>query len=76
MDLETKVNGSEENPLAHNTQMGVECPQCHIRQFVEIHLENPAGGFALARELRAQLEAWMASRCPDHLNVLTQYSRN
>lgn len=76
MNSETKANAMAQNSPTHSTHLGVECPQCHLRQFVGIHLENPLEDSPLARELRAQLEAWMASHCPDHLNVLTQYSRN
>jgi hypothetical protein len=43
---------------------------------VEVQFDQPIELSPLARELRAQLEAWMASRCPDHLSVMPQVSRN
>ena len=53
--------------MEHRAQVGVECPHCHFRQFVEVEFDKPVLNAPLAQEIRAQLEAWMASRCPEHL---------
>ncbi|MGH9449144.1 MAG: hypothetical protein ACRD11_01240 [Terriglobia bacterium] len=60
----------------HRAQVGVECPQCHWKQFVEVQLEKTQLDHPLAVEIRRQLEAWMASRCPDHLNAISMLSKN
>lgn len=63
--------------MEQRVQVGVECPQCHWRHFleVEIHddrlLKSP-----LAGEIKAHLEAWVASRCPDHLGPILEQSKN
>ncbi len=62
--------------MEHRAHVGVECPQCHGKQFVEVQFDGPFDLSPLARELRAQLEAWMASRCPDHLSVMPNFSKN
>jgi hypothetical protein len=62
--------------MEHHAHVGVECPQCHGRQFVEVQFDQPIELSPLALELRAQLEAWMASRCPDHLSVMPRLNRN
>jgi len=66
----------ETAPVKHRAHVGVECPQCHWRQLVEIDLDKPIVDNPLAYEIRRQLEAWMASRCPDHLNVISNLSKN
>jgi len=71
-----KVAATENTPLFHLAHVGVECPRCHWRQFVEVNLDKPQMDSPMAREIRAQLEAWMASRCPDHLNAISSLSRN
>ncbi|MGH9325143.1 MAG: hypothetical protein ACRD2B_00430 [Terriglobia bacterium] len=65
-----------QNTEVHRAQLGVECPQCHWRQFVEIHLEEPVANSPMAFEIRRHLEAWMASHCPDHLNAISKLSKN
>lgn len=62
--------------MEHRARVGVECPQCHSRQFVEIQLDRPPEDYPLAREIRAQLEAWVASRCPEHLAPLLRLTKN
>jgi len=66
----------EKVPVKHRAHMGVECPQCHWRQLVEIDLDKPFVDSPLAYEIHRQLEAWMASRCPDHLNIISNLSKN
>lgn len=62
--------------MEHRAQVGVECPQCHARQFLEIQLESPEESSPAFREIRRQLEAWVASRCPDHLGPLLKAGKN
>lgn len=62
--------------MEHRAHVGVECPQCHWKQFVEVQFDQALERSPLAQEIRAQLEAWMASRCPDHLTVIPNFSRN
>ena len=62
----------------HRAQVGVECPQCHFRQFMEV--DSDLGGVlsdgVVARKIYAELQAWMVSRCPDHLKAISAMSRN
>jgi hypothetical protein len=60
--------------LGHRPHVPVECPVCHWRYFQEVDLDG--GNFPLAREIRAHLEAWLASRCPEHLGPFLQMSKN
>jgi len=62
--------------MEHRAHLGVECPQCHGMQFVEVQFDQPLELSPLAREIRSQLEAWIASRCPDHLSVMPWFSKN
>jgi hypothetical protein len=62
--------------MEHRTQVGVECPQCHARQFLEIQLDKPVENSPAVQEIRRQLEAWIASRCPDHLGPMLISSKN
>jgi hypothetical protein len=66
----------ENSPLVHRAHVGVECPHCHWRQFVEIDIDRSQIDGPLAKEIRSHLAGWMASRCPDHLNVISHLSRN
>ena len=66
----------ESKSLVHQAHVGVECPRCHWRQFVEINLDRNQINSPLAAEIRSHLAAWIASRCPDHLNVISNLSKN
>jgi hypothetical protein len=57
----------EARPPDHHAQVGVECPQCHFRQFVEVEFDKPELNPPLVAEIQMQLQAWMASHCPNHL---------
>ncbi len=60
--------------MDHHAQVPVQCPVCNWRHFLEVEVEDfskVAGG-----ELREHLEAWIASRCPDHLGPILQMSKN
>ncbi len=62
--------------MEHRGQIKIECPQCHWQHFLEINLDKPLPGSPFAKEIRAHLEAWLASRCPDHLGPILKYSKN
>jgi hypothetical protein len=67
---------AQERPPEHLTQVGVVCPRCHFRQFVEVEFDKPVTSAPMVQEIRAQLEAWMATHCPEHLRAIPQASRN
>jgi len=56
--------------------MGVECPQCHWRQFVELSLDQGIMASPEAKEIQRQLQEWLRSRCPDHLNLILEKMKN
>jgi len=70
------MEAQTQSGVAPRARLGGECPQCHWRQFVEVQLDQPLASSPLAREIQVQLEAWMASRCPDHLNAISKFSKN
>jgi len=43
---------------------------------MEIEVDNLLLKSPVAREIEAHLEAWVASKCPDHLNVIAEMSKN
>ncbi len=61
-------------PMEHRAQVPVQCPVCSWRHFMEIEADitDTKGG----QELRKHLEAWIASRCPDHLGPILEMSKN
>lgn len=71
-------NAIEREPAGavHMAQVGVECPHCHWKQLVSVPLEKPQFNHPMAIEIRRQLEAWMGSRCPDHLNAIPALNKN
>ncbi len=74
--MEEQLRQEQEQAIVHRAQVGVECPTCHSKQFVEIQLDRPVTNFPAADEIRRQLEAWIASRCPDHLGPILKTSMN
>jgi hypothetical protein len=60
--------------MEHRAQVPVQCPVCNWRHFMEIEAEvkDPAAGSVLQKHL----EAWIASRCPDHLGPILEMSKN
>jgi len=60
--------------MEHRAQMPVQCPVCNWRHFMEIEAEEM--DFAAGKELRHHLEAWIASRCPDHLGPILEMTKN
>jgi len=43
---------------------------------VDSDLEGTFADNAVARKIYAELQAWMVSRCPEHLKVISGMSRN
>ena len=62
--------------MEQRTQVNIQCPLCHGRQFLEIEVEEKLLKSPLAREIQGHLEAWLASRCPDHLGAILNVSKN
>jgi hypothetical protein len=62
--------------MEQRTQVGVECPKCQRRQFMEVEIDPRLINSPLAREIQAHLEEWMFSRCPDHLGEFLKTNRN
>ena len=60
--------------MEHRAQVPVQCPVCNWRHFMEIEAEvtDPAARSVLQKHL----EAWIASRCPDHLGPILEMSKN
>ncbi len=58
------------------SRVPVECPVCHFRYFQEISLDDAMINSPAAEVIRAQLAAWLASRCPEHLGPIMKMSRN
>jgi len=73
--VETQPN---EKPAVqfHRAQVGVVCPLCARRHFLEIGCDDSLLASPAAKEIREHLEAWMASRCPDHLGAIAEMGRN
>lgn len=76
MGQQTHQEQELEQVVLHRAQVGIECPTCHVKQFMEIQLDKPMNNFPAAEEIRKQLEAWIASRCPDHLGPVLKASLN
>jgi hypothetical protein len=60
--------------VQHRAQLPVQCPVCNWRHFLEIQVEERDS--AAGAELRKHLEAWIATRCPDHLGPILEMSKN
>ena len=76
MEQQTEQQQHQEDALMHRAQVGIECPTCHAKQFMEIQMDNPVSNSHAAEEIRRQLEDWIASRCPDNLGPLLRTSMN
>jgi hypothetical protein len=78
MQVDGSRPGGDDPIEQHRAQIGVECPQCHYRQFVEVD-SDLVGTFQdskVARVIHGELQAWMVSRCPEHLRMISTISRN
>ena len=62
--------------MEHRAQVGVECPRCHWKQFMELSLDQAIMDTPVASEIQRQLQEWLRSRCPDHLGALLQKMKN
>ena len=62
--------------MEQRAQVPVECPNCHWRHFLEIEIDEDFLKSPVAREIQGHLEAWLASRCPDHLGPILKLSKN
>jgi hypothetical protein len=63
--------------MERRTQIGVECPECHWRQFMEVEIEDSIlKSSPLRQEIKNHLESWMKTHCPDHLNIVAEMSKN
>ena len=62
--------------MEQRAQVGVQCPRCQRRQFMEVEVDPLLMNSPLAREIQAHLEEWMLSRCPDHLGEFLKTSKN
>lgn len=75
---EAGVTREEQLEPQHRAHVGVECPQCHFRQFMEVDsdLAGTLNDSKVTGKIFAELQAWMRSRCPDHLRAIAGMSRN
>ncbi len=63
--------------MDHHAQVPVQCPVCNSRQFLGVELEDfDKVGAIGAAAIQKHLEAWLASRCPDHLGPILEMSKN
>jgi len=62
--------------MEQRARVGVECPKCHWREFVDVEMDPKIIQSPLAQEIQAHLQEWMLSRCPDHLGEFLNTSRN
>jgi hypothetical protein len=60
--------------MQQRAQIPVQCPVCNWQHFVEAEVEEQ--DLKIGAELRKHLEAWIATRCPDHLLPIMELSRN
>lgn len=60
--------------MEHHAQVPVQCPVCKWRHFLEVEVED--FDKIAGPELRKHLEAWIASRCPDHIGPILEMSKN
>jgi hypothetical protein len=67
---------SESSQPEHHAQLGVECPQCHFRQFVQVEFDKHEMNPPMVMEIRSHLQAWMATHCPDHLRAILGGMKN
>lgn len=66
----------ESRPPFHRAELGVECPRCHFRQFVDVEFDKPELNPPMVAEIQTHLQAWMASHCPEHLRPILESLKN
>jgi len=75
--VETQAKGVNESEVqVLRARIAIVCPLCKRRHFLEVAADDLLLASPAAQDIRAHLEAWMASRCPDHLGAIAQMSRN
>ena len=74
-NVETQPKSVPEQSF-HHAQVGVVCPTCSRRHFLEVGADDSLLNSPAGKEIRSHLEAWLASRCPDHLGQFAEISRN
>ena len=62
--------------MEQRAQVGIDCPKCQRRQFMEIEIDPEIANSPLAREVQRHLEEWLLSRCPDHLGEFLKGTKN
>jgi len=62
--------------MEHRGLVGVECPQCHWKHFMELGLDQAIMDSPAAQEIQHQLQEWLRSRCPDHLGAILEKMKN
>jgi len=62
--------------MEQRARVGVECPKCHWREFMDVEMDTQIMKSPLAQEIQAHLQEWMLSRCPDHLGEFLKTGRN
>ncbi len=67
---------AEGNAAGHRARVGVECPLCQWRQFLEINFDQTQMDAKSNQEIVRQLQEWLRSRCPDHLGPFLEMSKN
>jgi hypothetical protein len=65
---------TEERHVDHRAQVPVECPICHSKYFQEVEIEDFDA--VAAADVRKHLEAWVATRCPQHFGPFMEISKN
>ena len=65
-----------EDNVQHRARLGVECPQCHWRHFLEVNLDRSLVDGPYGQEMQAHIQEWLRSHCPDHLGTFLNFSKN
>lgn len=60
----------------HRAQVGVECPVCRWRHFLEVNFDLATLDARSSQEVARQLQEWLRSRCPDHLGPFLKASKS
>jgi hypothetical protein len=72
--MENQQHITEERRVDHRAHVPVECPICHWKYFQEVGIEDFSAVAGV--EVRQHLEAWLASRCPQHFGPFMEISKN
>ncbi len=73
---ELKDATANDRPPGGHARVGVVCPRCHFRQFVEMDLDQWPLDAPAAAEIHKHLTQWMESHCPDHATWAAAVSKN